>query len=80
MKKMLFPRLAWTGIVKNKKLYLPYLCSTVGMVMMFCILEALTESPQLQTMKGGTTLSTMLGFGRTVIAVFSLIFLLLSSL
>lgn len=75
MKKMLFPRLAWTGIVKNKKLYLPYLCSTVGMVMMFCILEALTESPQLQTMKGGTTLSTMLGFGRTVIAVFSLIFL-----
>ena len=35
MKTGLYARLAWTGMVKNRRLYLPYLLSCTGMVLMF---------------------------------------------
>ena len=34
MTHRLYPRLAWQGITKNKRLYLPFLLTCVGMVMM----------------------------------------------
>ena len=34
MKLLFYPRLAWTGIRKNRRLYLPYLLTCIGMVMM----------------------------------------------
>ena len=38
MTHKLYPRLAWQGITKNKRLYLPFLLTCVGMVMMTYIL------------------------------------------
>ena len=38
MTHRLYPRLAWQGITKNKRLYLPFLLTCVGMVMMTYIL------------------------------------------
>ena len=75
MKFGFYFRLACTGIRKNKQLYLPYILTCVGMVMMFYILSYLTWSPILLEMRGGRTMSSVMAFGRVVVAVFALIFL-----
>ena len=76
MKKALYARLAWTGMVKNKRLYLPYLLSCGGMVLMFYILVGLSGSPVLENMAGGGSSSArILRLGTVVIAVFALLFL-----
>lgn len=70
-----FPRLAWTGIRRNKRLYTPYLLTCLGMVMMLYIITALSFSPMLESMRGGTSTQFVLRLGTFVISVFSLIFL-----
>ena len=70
-----YPKLAWTGIKKNKRLYYPYILTCIGMVMMYYIITFLSSSPLLKHMGGGGTLSVILMFGSFVIAVFALIFL-----
>ena len=75
MKTGFFPKLAWTGIKKNRKLYVPYILSCIGMIMMFYIIQSLSYSELLTQMKGGGNLETILGLGKFVIAVFALIFL-----
>ena len=73
--RVLYPRLAWEGIRKNKKLYIPYILTGSVMVMMYYILSYLIESPTLMQMIGGSYLTIMLTLGCIVIAVFSLLFL-----
>ena len=75
MKRGLYARLAWTGMVKNKRLYLPYGLSAAGMVLMFYILTGLSGSPVLEHMSGGRSSAIILRLGTVVIAVFALIFL-----
>lgn len=75
MSRAFYPRLAWDGIRKNKRLYLPYFLTGGVMVMMFYILCFLIESPTLESMRGGTILMSLLPLGCIVIAVFSLLFL-----
>ena len=75
MRISLYSRLAWDGIRKNKKLYVPYILTGAVMVMMYYILSYLIESPSLENMVGGSTLAIMLSLGCVVIAVFSLLFL-----
>ena len=72
MKKWFYPKLAWTGIRKNKKLYTPYILTCVGMVMMFYILSFLSASEILKSIAGGETMQSILGLGSGVIGVFSL--------
>ncbi|MDD2959174.1 MAG: FtsX-like permease family protein [Lachnospiraceae bacterium] len=74
-KKGLYFRLAWTGICKNKRLYVPYLLTCMGMVMMFYIETALSSSTMLRSISGGDTMQQMLTLGCGVIGVFSLVFL-----
>ena len=76
MKGLLSIRLAWSGIRKNRKLYLPYCLTIIGMVMMSYIMQALSYAPALHTMKGGSQLEAILSLGKIVIAVFAAIFLL----
>lgn len=75
MKTGFYPKLALDGIKKNKRLYLPYLMTCSGVVMMFYIINYLASMPALDSMAGGATTKTMLGFGAWVIAVFALLFL-----
>lgn len=75
MKIGFYPKLAWDGIRKNKRFYLPYILTCAGMVMMFYIIHHLAAMPALDGMAGGSTTKLTLGFGVWVIAVFALIFL-----
>ena len=71
----LYARLAWDGIRKNKRLYLPYILTCVGAVTMYYMMRELRDSPLLESMKGGGSSRMILGLGTWVIAVFSLLFL-----
>lgn len=75
MKKSLYPRLAIIGMKKNKRLYIPYLITCIGMVMMFYIIHSLSYSPVVKGIHGGTNLQMTLSLGKFVVAVFALIFL-----
>lgn len=72
---LLYPRLAVTGIIKNRRTYLPYILTCTGMIMMYYIISFLSESDYVREMRGGNILQAYLGFGCGVIVVFSAIFL-----
>lgn len=70
-----FPKLAWNNISKNKKIYLPYMLTSSGIIMMFYIVFHLNQDPEVTTFQSGTTLQFILGLGIVVIGIFSVIFL-----
>lgn len=75
MKLGFYPQLAWTGMEKNRKTYLPYILTCSGMVMIHYLIGFLSKNENVSKIQGGITLQTILGFGSGVIAVFALIFL-----
>ncbi len=75
MRAGFYPKLAWNGITKNKRFYLPYILTCVGMVSMFYIVSFLSTSPLLLYMPGSETVSSTLNLGSWVIGAFSLLFL-----
>lgn len=75
MKKGIYSRLALTGIKKNKKLYIPYILTCIGMVMMFYIITFLSSSDMMMNYPGGETTRGILGLGVYVIGFFAVIFL-----
>lgn len=79
MKINFYSRLAFEGIRKNKRLYIPYIVTGAVMAMMYYILSFLAESELLRHMKGGSTLRTILPLGVIMVAFFSFIFLLYSN-
>ena len=76
MKTALYPRLAWDGLRKNKRLFTLYLLTCVCMVMMFYILSFL-GSPETCALlpRGSNSTGLILNLGSFVIFVFSAIFL-----
>lgn len=75
MKLGFYPRLAWSGIVKNKRLYVPYILSASGVAAVFYIMFYLASGSFLDGMVGGSTAAQTLSLGVYVIVVFALIFL-----
>lgn len=75
MKTGFYPKLAFDGIRKNKKMYLPFILTSIGMVMMYYIILFLQLSPNIKDAVGSSTASDILGLGSWVIAIFSCIFL-----
>lgn len=76
MKTALYPRLAWDGLRKNKRLFTPYLLTCICMVMMFYILSFL-GSPETCALlpRGSNSTGLILNLGSFVIFAFSAIFL-----
>lgn len=75
MKKGFYPKLAFDGIRKNKKMYLPYILTSIGMVMMYYIIIFLQFSQNIKDAVQSSTVTQILGLGSWVIAIFSCIFL-----
>ena len=67
----LYRRLAVSGMRRNRQLYVPYLLSASGLVMMYYIMAYLVESPA----RYGDTSRLLLRLGCVVTAVFSGVFL-----
>ena len=70
-----YPKLALTGIAKNKKTYVPYILTGIGMVMMFYIVTFLAKSDAVGALRGGNTVQGFLQLGTFVIGVFATILL-----
>lgn len=70
-----YPKIAWQGIRKNRRLYLPYILTCIGMVTMYYIISFLATSPMLTTLFSHSALRSMLQLGSVVIAVFATLFL-----
>ncbi len=70
-----YPRLAWSGIRKNKELYIPYLLTGMGMIMMYYIVSYLYTGSLLDHVRGGYVVAMLMGLGRFVVGAFSVIFL-----
>ena len=79
MKQGFYPRLAWTGMRSNRKLYLPYLITCISMVAMLYIVGYLSGAQAVRRLPGGQFIQEMLGLGVWIIALFAGMFLLYSS-
>ncbi len=76
MRMGFYAKLAVNGIRKNARLYVPYLLTCAGMVMMFYIVSYLQDTPVLAGIRGGEEMQAMLSMGSGVMGVFGAIFLL----
>lgn len=75
MKLGYYPKLALDGIRKNKRTYLPYILTCIGMVAMTYIIVFLQGSDSVTALTGGRTLHSILNFGIYAVAAFAAIFL-----
>ena len=75
MKTLFYPRLAWNGIRKNRRMSLPYLLTCICMVAMHYILGFLASPTALALLpRGRSSVETILALGRYVVLLFSLVF------
>lgn len=70
-----YPKLAFTGIMKNKRTYFPYILTSLSMVMMLYIVSFLTDNGSVAAMPGGEMTQGFLALGCSVIGIFSMILL-----
>lgn len=75
MKTGFYLKLACDGIRKNKRMYIPYILTCIGMVMMYYIVVFLADSQAVRNLRGAATIAEIIDFGGWVIAIFSAIFL-----
>ena len=53
MSNVFYFKLAFSGIVKNRKLYIPFSLTSIGMVMMYYIVMYLSHEETIGQMRGG---------------------------
>lgn len=75
MRTGFYPRLAWSGMRRNSRLYTPYILTCVGMVMMYYIVSFIAESDIIAAMRGGANVAVIMTLGKGTVGVFSAIFL-----
>lgn len=75
MKTGFYPKLAWSGMRRNSRLYTPYMLTCVGMAAMYYIVSFIAESDVIRAMRGGENVAMIMTLGKLVVAVFAAIFL-----
>ena len=76
MKTLFYPRLAWDGLRKNRRMVFPYILTCICMISMFYILVFLSSPKTVELLpRGGNSAVLIMTLGSYVIAVFSVIFL-----
>lgn len=73
---MLYWKLAWQSIVKNKLEYLPFMLAGTAAVALNLIIQLLIYSKGVQTLRASSSVIELLMFGQIVIGLLSVIFLL----
>lgn len=68
-------KLALQNLKNNRRVYLPYLLSAIGVTMMYYIMNALSLSIDEKAMYGGSSVASMMALGVHVIALFAVLFL-----
>ena len=68
-------KLACTNLSRNRRVYLPYLLSSLGIIIMFYTISALSQGIDEEAMYGGSSTAAMMGLGVFVIGLFAVLFL-----
>ncbi|MDR7869315.1 MAG: ABC transporter permease [Tissierellaceae bacterium] len=75
MNKFFYPKLAINNIKKNSKVYIPYLLTCIGTIIMFYNMCSLVVVKNLGSLSDSGTLRYMMFLGAIIVGVFSFIFL-----
>ncbi len=75
MKIGFYPKLAFDGIRKNARLYVPYFLTSTVMIVMHYIILFLSSNKAVSAIRGGDIIQSLLGMGGGIMAVFSCLFL-----
>lgn len=75
MSKSFYPKMALSNISKNRKMYFPYILTSILTIMMFYMMSSLFHSPNVAEMRGGEMVKMLLGIGMWVAGIFAVIFL-----
>lgn len=75
MNKSFYPKLAVSNIVKNRKIYFPYILTCIFTVMMFYMMSSIKYNKNLDKVYGADNLVILLQIAIFVTALFSIIFL-----
>ena len=76
MRSFFYPKLAITNITKNSRFYYPYILTCIATIAMFYVMAMIASNDGLSQMPGHGSLTSILGFGTTIVGIFSVIFLL----
>ena len=68
-------KLACTNLSRNRRVYLPYLLSSQGIIIMFYTISALSQGIDEEAMYGGSSTASMMRLGVFVIGLFAVLFL-----
>lgn len=71
MRNFFFSHLAASNLVKNRKLYLPYMLMNIGIILMFYVMHAIASNEGLSKMKGASATIAMLFLGTIVVGIFA---------
>lgn len=74
-KSFFYTRMAWSNIRKNGRIYVPYILSSIGTILMYYIISSLAKGIAEDSWFGSGTMSQILGLGTGVITVFAVLFL-----
>ena len=75
MSKSFYPKLALSNIIKNKKVYFPYILTCIFNVMMFYMMSAIKNNSNMSKINGAENLKFLLEIALFVAVIFSVIFL-----
>lgn len=76
MSKFFYVKLAANNIKNNSKTYIPYILSSIAMIMMFYNMSFITKAKDIGSMSDSMTLRSILSMGAVVVGLFSFMFLL----
>ncbi len=74
--RFFYPKLAFTGMLRNKRIFLPYLLSVIVMAGMFYVLMFISTDKMIGQMPGSSQLTMLLSFGCLLVGFFSFIIML----
>lgn len=74
--KSLYHRLAIDGIRRHKRLYLPFIGTTVFFIVLLNLCISLSQDPLIKQFFGATTIGILMEFGFIILSIFALITIL----
>ena len=77
---MLSLKLAANNIKKGFKSFAPFLMASITMFVMIFVTASIALSPSIHKLKGGESLSQIMGFALIVLSIFAVLILIYSSI
>lgn len=75
MSKCFYLKMALSNIRKNKRMYFPYILTSIITIMMYYMMSGLRNNSNVESMRGGAPVTVLLQLGVGVTGIFAAIFL-----